>query len=120
MTTRGALVTGVQTCALPVCLTGQVGSTVKALGEDLAESGVGGLPLVGSTLDSTIQGVDQTANPLAKVNVLDQTLVGSSNPNSQQLLGVSALSPTQSSGRSEEHTSELQSLMRIAYAVFCL
>src|SRR3546814_2237391 len=24
------------------------------------------------------------------------------------------------SGRSEEHTSELQSLMRIAYAVFCL
>src|SRR3546814_6791380 len=26
----------------------------------------------------------------------------------------------QSSGRSEEHTSELQSLMRISYAVFCL
>src|SRR3546814_6288127 len=27
---------------------------------------------------------------------------------------------TDSSGRSEEHTSELQSLMRISYAVFCL
>src|SRR3546814_404742 len=27
---------------------------------------------------------------------------------------------TESSGRSEEHTSELQSLMRISYAVFCL
>src|SRR3546814_2246214 len=27
---------------------------------------------------------------------------------------------TSSSGRSEEHTSELQSLMRISYAVFCL
>src|SRR3546814_1093670 len=26
----------------------------------------------------------------------------------------------QNSGRSEEHTSELQSLMRISYAVFCL
>src|SRR3546814_7667202 len=26
----------------------------------------------------------------------------------------------QSPGRSEEHTSELQSLMRISYAVFCL
>src|SRR3546814_4513173 len=26
----------------------------------------------------------------------------------------------QGSGRSEEHTSELQSLMRISYAVFCL
>src|SRR3546814_4911134 len=27
---------------------------------------------------------------------------------------------TVSAGRSEEHTSELQSLMRISYAVFCL
>src|SRR3546814_5325183 len=27
---------------------------------------------------------------------------------------------TQAEGRSEEHTSELQSLMRISYAVFCL
>src|SRR3546814_8745916 len=32
-----------------------------------------------------------------------------------------ALSPVPSGkGRSEEHTSELQSLMRISYAVFCL
>src|SRR3546814_8463493 len=28
--------------------------------------------------------------------------------------------PTPLTGRSEEHTSELQSLMRISYAVFCL
>src|SRR3546814_6011420 len=28
--------------------------------------------------------------------------------------------PGQARGRSEEHTSELQSLMRISYAVFCL
>src|SRR3546814_6362913 len=28
--------------------------------------------------------------------------------------------PLRSSARSEEHTSELQSLMRISYAVFCL
>src|SRR3546814_3762332 len=32
----------------------------------------------------------------------------------------SAHLPTTSSNRSEEHTSELQSLMRISYAVFCL
>src|SRR3546814_9217388 len=31
-----------------------------------------------------------------------------------------ALSPTMGKSRSEEHTSELQSLMRISYAVFCL
>src|SRR3546814_6788613 len=30
------------------------------------------------------------------------------------------LVPTDQRGRSEEHTSELQSLMRISYAVFCL
>src|SRR3546814_9134080 len=28
--------------------------------------------------------------------------------------------PAETGGRSEEHTSELQSLMRISYAVFCL
>src|SRR3546814_8326952 len=28
--------------------------------------------------------------------------------------------PTRATSRSEEHTSELQSLMRISYAVFCL
>src|SRR3546814_10063419 len=33
----------------------------------------------------------------------------------QQLVGQ-----PQAAGRSEEHTSELQSLMRISYAVFCL
>src|SRR3546814_3165698 len=34
--------------------------------------------------------------------------------------GTAILSFGQLSGRSEEHTSELQSLMRISYAVFCL
>src|SRR3546814_6873398 len=34
--------------------------------------------------------------------------------------GVSAPHPRPSRPRSEEHTSELQSLMRISYAVFCL
>src|SRR3546814_6605478 len=37
-------------------------------------------------------------------------------------LGVRAALPQRdiAGGRSEEHTSELQSLMRISYAVFCL
>src|SRR3546814_2438159 len=33
---------------------------------------------------------------------------------------VSVLDAAYDAGRSEEHTSELQSLMRISYAVFCL
>src|SRR3546814_6096524 len=36
------------------------------------------------------------------------------------LLGDDALLKDALKGRSEEHTSELQSLMRISYAVFCL
>src|SRR3546814_5861996 len=35
-------------------------------------------------------------------------------------LAGDATPPTQLETRSEEHTSELQSLMRISYAVFCL
>src|SRR3546814_6660661 len=38
----------------------------------------------------------------------------------QQLLGHSDPKSTEIYSRSEEHTSELQSLMRISYAVFCL
>src|SRR3546814_2265683 len=34
--------------------------------------------------------------------------------------GPAAVPAWPASGRSEEHTSELQSLMRISYAVFCL
>src|SRR3546814_6085665 len=36
------------------------------------------------------------------------------------LLGATAGWPAKGSPRSEEHTSELQSLMRISYAAFCL
>src|SRR3546814_2881404 len=36
------------------------------------------------------------------------------------LCGVVHSSLSRPAGRSEEHTSELQSLMRISYAVFCL
>src|SRR3546814_5596061 len=36
------------------------------------------------------------------------------------LWAVSALGAAEARLRSEEHTSELQSLMRISYAVFCL
>src|SRR3546814_2244247 len=36
------------------------------------------------------------------------------------ICGTSMVSYSSSSLRSEEHTSELQSLMRISYAVFCL
>src|SRR3546814_9202264 len=40
--------------------------------------------------------------------------------NSSSRRSVMAVFPASASVRSEEHTSELQSLMRISYAVFCL
>src|SRR3546814_5759311 len=60
---------------------------------------------------------------------IDHTSVGSSwNKTSQGIIIHSAslrstlilVSPEAREARSEEHTSELQSLMRISYAVFCL
>src|SRR3546814_5689722 len=36
------------------------------------------------------------------------------------VITLNALGASQAANRSEEHTSELQSLMRISYAVFCL
>src|SRR3546814_7675219 len=51
--------------------------------------------------------------------------LGSSPPISPEIrshkpLGAGAPSARSAAARSEEHTSELQSLMRISYAVFCL
>src|SRR3546814_8315688 len=37
-----------------------------------------------------------------------------------QIAGITGVHPAVAQRRSEEHTSELQSLMRISYAVFCL
>src|SRR3546814_2569328 len=37
-----------------------------------------------------------------------------------KLGGMTGTAATEATERSEEHTSELQSLMRISYAVFCL
>src|SRR3546814_4737610 len=41
-------------------------------------------------------------------------------PGSWPVRPIARPSVSRSLGRSEEHTSELQSLMRISYAVFCL
>src|SRR3546814_9381114 len=52
------------------------------------------------------------------VEVLDPTSAGTQ-PRGKQILDPAGIWYTAVS-RSEEHTSELQSLMRISYAVFCL
>src|SRR3546814_6905509 len=64
-----------------------------------------------ATLDFfTADAADQRTDVVAGLTLVEQ-LAEHLNPGHDGLLGVL---------RSEEHTSELQSLMRISYAVFCL
>src|SRR3546814_639850 len=51
------------------------------------------------------------------VDILPLTGVGAID---ERDIGDGVVQPVYEAGRSEEHTSELQSLMRISYAVFCL
>src|SRR3546814_5554507 len=76
--TRCALVTGVQTCALPILPLAAIEVGDRACPQRLHHGG----PRIGRS------GGEQIAPSILE--------------------------------RSEEHTSELQSLMRISYAVFCL
>src|SRR3546814_1540267 len=75
-------------------------------------------------------GTPSVAEEAVKSGHLDLAMIGRAhlaNPNwsylAAQELGVERASwtlPAPYAHRSEEHTSELQSLMRISYAVFCL
>src|SRR3546814_5564450 len=94
--TRCALVTGVQTCALPILVV-----------------------VAASTLVRERSGSDDTTTELAGPTDTTDTTTGEVTTTSAGTGQPSSMltSPTV---RSEEHTSELQSLMRISYAVFCL
>src|SRR3546814_9038764 len=88
--TRCALVTGVQTCALPILIF-------------ITISFYGVRPIADLMLGQM----------LAKI-VLSAVMVP------LLVMAVVAIGRRIDGARSEEHTSELQSLMRISYAVFCL
>src|SRR3546814_4475322 len=63
----------------------------------------------------------QAQRPGASPSSLIQNTLLATNAVMAEFHRVVALGETNSTcGRSEEHTSELQSLMRISYAVFCL
>src|SRR3546814_2385772 len=51
---------------------------------------------------------------------LPKTVATTMTANIVWVAAIAPLGPIRSHGRSEEHTSELQSLMRISYAVICL
>src|SRR3546814_8600819 len=96
--TRCALVTGVQTCALPICSGGWPSTCL----------------LTARKTELSWDRGDRSGGSRTRSICCRGTVRGNSSPEGRRVL----LRPAAS--RSEEHTSELQSLMRISYAVFCL
>src|SRR3546814_5810817 len=70
-------------------------------------------------IDPAIESIREIIG-LNPVGHLDNLLVGEHQPAEQRRLGRCVDKAITPRHRSEEHTSELQSLMRISYAVFCL
>src|SRR3546814_3997404 len=106
--TRCALVTGVQTCALPIsCPLGFDAAGACRLGRDGRAALIG---CVGPIVRPAV--FDPTHLDVERMRLLDLAA-----PAQEILLGDEgeAIDP-----RSEEHTSELQSLMRNSYAVYSL
>src|SRR3546814_3141765 len=115
--TSCALVTGVQTCALPIC------QALGSSGREVIEAIIIGFEvaarpgMICSNHGAAARGFLSCANNgtigvaagAAKLMKLDRAKIRDA-----VTLAASV------GGRSEEHTSELQSLMRISYAVFCL
>src|SRR3546814_9818233 len=73
------------------------------------------LGLIGTNNNDLIKGIDRASS--TTIAAL-QTAVVAAQTLANQNLVLSRINGVQA--RSEEHTSELQSLMRISYAVFCL
>src|SRR3546814_4262268 len=116
-----ALVTGVQTCALPILRMRIAAEVARAWFEATGtREELRAQRATVATLHQTLElmrgraalgdvagaDVDATHERWAAANAL--------------LPGIEARQRAAVLGRSEEHTSELQSLMRISYAVFCL
>src|SRR3546814_1374114 len=97
--TRCALVTGVQTCALPICRLRARARTVGGSGTPRSKDG-----------DRMKTALSRAVMALA-VCCMDE---------SRREWSAAMRAEFDAAARSEEHTSELQSLMRISYAVFCL
>src|SRR3546814_6639133 len=117
--TRCALVTGVQTCALPIyrrCEVDPRGGEGARKG-DLASAGDrrGGEPYDDRPDAAAVHRKDRHPVPD------DPTRQGRDRRAASEIFGLrGAVIGRFRPSRSEEHTSELQSLMRISYAVFCL
>src|SRR3546814_961974 len=111
-----ALVTGVQTCALPIC---QLPSLRQGWARFLRMAPEKPDRGASRRQQSRTWKTDRCASPAAVQALFrpDQCRAGVRRP-PPAAIHLDRL--TWPDARSDEHTSELQSLMRISYAVFCL
>src|SRR3546814_8947593 len=118
--TRCALVTGVQTCALPIFVGGQplhlIGLSAQQGGDGVAEAGQI-CPQTREIVLHVVGGgrIRGLAHGFSGIGTR-----GSGGIGHRTLLKGGLWSRHRRTARSEEHTSELQSLMRNSYDVFCL
>src|SRR3546814_7054562 len=112
--TRCALVTGVQTCALPILLVRAAsrGRKGRALVGDGRLSARLALPY--APTGAQARSITEIEGDMAQTQPMLRLLQGDVGSGKTLVAACAMLT------RSEEHTSELQSLMRISYAVFCL
>src|SRR3546814_10606381 len=123
--TSCALVTGVQTCALPICGVDHGDPAI-----DRRVDGAGGLIRVRLVVERRHGHAPQAERRDFQTLIAETALLHDASPlglGPRRLWTASGLPcprvPALAPGvevRSEEHTSELQSLMRNSYAVFCL
>src|SRR3546814_3596282 len=115
--TRCALVTGVQTCALPIF---DIRFTDSYYSDVFKDARAKTDPYV--LANAQISYRTGAARIFAAVtNLFNTTDVQSLVPGATRAEDIATISrPRRFTARSEEHTSELQSLMRNSYAVFCL
>src|SRR3546814_3047642 len=115
--TRCALVTGVQTCALPICAPARAAAPRRVALGTLRRRGRAHRPhRQGPRARRRLAG---TRTPAAGGRRREGATAGGAGVGGNGL-GRRDVQPQAPWLRSEEHTSELQSLMRISYAVFCL
>src|SRR3546814_8943013 len=119
--TRCALGTGVQTCALPINFVAPglawLLNTARHAGDDGIKPGTPNTIAYERELENAVE----TMKKMHRRGI--RVLIGGDYGFAWTPMGTNAKDLelfVDLLGRSEEHTSELQSLMRISYAVFCL
>src|SRR3546814_10720530 len=114
--TRCALVTGVQTCALPI--SEYIGNEIqKAYLESYNDYGQNLFDRYLDYADAWVE--DHDFKDPDTGQMMDRELLNQELSKIEKPAGIANPKDFRNE-RSEEHTSELQSLMRISYAVFCL